>query len=106
VKKEDPLAGKSKIWLVLNPQPIARQTAAERRQQQEDRVDLGGLGTKNYSFVTAVGEARFSLIQGDHVTAPTSHHFAYIAFTGVEGGEEGSSARVTGTSVPKRNLRR
>jgi hypothetical protein len=63
VKKEDPLAGKSKIWLALNPQPIARQTAAERRQQQEDRVDLGVLGTKNYSFMTAVGEAGDSLIQ-------------------------------------------
>ena len=31
----DPTAGKSKIWLALNPQPLARQTAAERRAQQE-----------------------------------------------------------------------
>lgn len=32
----EPTAGKSKIWLALNPQPLARQTAAERRAQEEE----------------------------------------------------------------------
>lgn len=39
----DATAGKSKIWLALNPQPLAKQTAAERREQQE-AVELGVLG--------------------------------------------------------------
>ena len=41
----DPSAGKSKIWLALNPQPLAKQTAAERREQQ-DAVELGVLGAE------------------------------------------------------------
>jgi Ca2+-binding EF-hand superfamily protein len=34
----DPTAGKSKIWMALNPQSLAKQTAAERREQQDARV--------------------------------------------------------------------
>jgi len=46
-------AGKSKIWLALNPQPIAHQTAADRRER-ETKVDVGVIGAKNYTHMQQV----------------------------------------------------
>lgn len=50
----DPRAGKSKIWLALNPEPLAFQTAADRRAQEEDKVELGFVGGRSYGFMTSV----------------------------------------------------
>jgi len=42
--------GKSKIWLALNPQPLAYQTAADRREKEDGADDLGVLGQRSYAF--------------------------------------------------------
>ena len=50
----DPRAGKSKIWLALNPEPLAFQTAADRREQEEGKVELGYVGGRSYGFMSSV----------------------------------------------------
>ena len=35
--------GKSKIWLALNPQPLAFQTAADKREQEEEGANFVGM---------------------------------------------------------------
>lgn len=51
----DERAGKSKIWLALNPMPIARQTAADRRRKEEDVIEIGLLGVqRNFNVMRDV----------------------------------------------------
>eukprot|EP00039_Didymoeca_costata_P030349 m.29133 g.29133 ORF g.29133 m.29133 type:complete len:673 (+) comp8067_c0_seq1:338-2356(+) len=49
----DPYEGKSKIWKALNPQPLAFQTAKDRRERTE-AVSVGLIGQRNYTFLNTV----------------------------------------------------
>ena len=43
-------AGKSKIWKALNPEPLAHQTAADRRDKSQ-KQEMGMVGNRNYSMI-------------------------------------------------------
>eukprot|EP00035_Acanthoeca_spectabilis_P002855 m.89867 g.89867 ORF g.89867 m.89867 type:complete len:862 (+) comp11787_c0_seq1:91-2676(+) len=45
----DDRANKSKIWLALNPQPLAFQTAQDRREKEENIIEVGMPGGRNFN---------------------------------------------------------